>query len=261
MGLRTTETATEDLETWCTIVVPCYNEGLRLPADAFRDFLADGPPIRFLFVNDGSTDTTLAVLEALRSGFERHIEVLNKTKNGGKGEAVRDGMRLACTQDGTRYVGFWDADLATPLDAIPLMLQQLVQTPGIQMIFGSRVRLLGRQVHRKATRHYVGRVFATVVSLMLRLSIYDTQCGAKIFCNTPELATILAEPFLSSWVFDVEILARLKTLRATEPDYLYRSIYEFPLNRWEDVAGSKVKIGSFFRAFVDIVRIYRKYLA
>ena len=246
---------------WCTIVVPCYNEALRLPVDAFRVFLKDTPPIRFLFVNDGSTDATLAVLQALQSDFQDHVDLLDKQQNGGKGEAVRDGMRLACTQPGTRYVGFWDADLATPLDAISPMLQQLIAEPELRMVFGSRIRLLGRHVHRKASRHYLGRVFATVVSQMLRLPIYDTQCGAKIFCNTPEFASILAEPFLSSWVFDVELLARLKKLHADDPEYLFRSIYELPLNRWEDVAGSKVRAGAFLGAFVDVVRIYRRYLA
>ena len=158
------------------------------------------------------------------------------------------------------FVGFWDADLATPLDAIPDLLRKLIGHPELQMVFGARIRLLGRQVHRKASRHYLGRVFATVVSMMLRLPIYDTQCGAKIFRVTPGLSQILSKPFISRWIFDVEILARFIALNKGNVQPLHDAIYEFPLDTWEDIAGSKVKAGDFLLAFVDTFRIHRKYL-
>jgi dolichyl-phosphate beta-glucosyltransferase len=128
------------------------------------------------------------------------------------------------------------------------------------MVFGSRIRLLGRHVHRRAVRHYLGRVFATVVSLMLRLPIYDTQCGAKIFRVTPALSQVLSQPFISRWVFDVEIIARFIVLSDRDPQPLHDSVYEFPLEKWEDVAGSKVKPGDFLLAFLDTFRIRQKYL-
>jgi glycosyltransferase involved in cell wall biosynthesis len=244
----------------CTIIVPCYNEGARLQREPFRHFLKEHPEIRILFVNDGSKDQTLAVLEEIRRGFEDHIEVLDKQPNGGKAEAVRFGM-LAAMDSGVSYVGFWDADLATPLDAIPEFLALLESNLQLQMVFGSRVRLLGRQVHRRATRHYAGRVFASVVSLILRLPIYDTQCGAKIFRVNPVLRSVLADPFISRWVFDVEILARFVAMNNGDPSVLRKSIYEVPLLRWEDVAGSKVRSGDFLKAALDVLRIYRRYLA
>jgi len=251
------------LETasWCTVVVPCYNEASRLQTGAFHEFIQLGQPVRFLFVNDGSKDGTMAVLESMREGFEQYIRILDLPKNSGKGEAVRQGMLHACQKDDARYVGFWDADLATPLNAIPLLLEKLKDDARLQMVFGSRVRLLGRDIHRKAIRHYLGRIFASTVSLMLRLAVYDTQCGAKLFRITPELRQLLAEPFISRWVFDVEILARSMAANGGEAQYLSRSVYEVPLPRWEDVSGSKVHGGDFFRAFVDIVKIYRRYLA
>jgi hypothetical protein len=170
-------------------------------------------------------------------------------------------MLTAMQQSDVTYVGYWDADLATPLDALPGFIALLAGNEQLQMVFGSRIRLLGRQVQRRALRHYLGRIFATVASTVLRLPIYDTQCGAKIFRVTPELAECLSAAFLSRWVFDVEILARYIALRRGDSSYLHDSIYEFPLTRWNDIAGSKVHPADFFKAFVDILRIYFRYLA
>lgn len=244
----------------CTIVIPCYNEAARLNTHAFSSFLETTQGISFQFVNDCSTDATLKILEHFRSGREDRVYVLNKLANGGKGEAVRDGMLEAIRRRNTEVVGFWDADLATPLDAIFDLLHELELNPNLRMVLGSRVRLLGRQVHRQAVRHYLGRVFATVASVLLSLAIYDTQCGAKLFRATPQLERLLSEPFCSRWVFDVEILARYIVQNKGNQEFLHSSIYEYPLKRWEDIAGSKVHPSDFVRSFWDVMKIYGKYL-
>jgi dolichyl-phosphate beta-glucosyltransferase len=247
----------------CTVVVPCFNEAARFPQRAFRDYLAEASNTRFIFVNDGSSDSTLAVLEQLRITFPAVIEVLDRKTNCGKGEAVRHGI-LEALQDSrlqrtASAVGFWDADLATPLSAIPDLLAALNSKPEIQMVFGSRVKLMGRDIERKSSRHYLGRVFATVVSTLLRLPIYDTQCGAKLFRADAETARLFADPFSSRWVFDVEILARFIGERNGDIDSIRRSIFEFPLFAWRDIEGSKLRPIDFARAFVDVVRIHAKY--
>src|SRR5271163_3481131 len=116
-------------------------------------------------------------------------------------------MLAALERSDTAFIGFWDADLATPLGVIPEFIALLSDNDQLQMVIGARIRLLGRQIHRRAVRHYLGRVFTSRVSLILRLPIYDTQCGAKIFRVTPEPSRVLEDRFLSRWVFDVEILA------------------------------------------------------
>lgn len=242
----------------CTVVVPCYNEAARFPTAAFRDYLMDGSGVTFVFVNDGSTDGTLAMLEGLRQDFPELIAVLDKQKNGGKGEAVRDGV-LQALKGSPDIVGYWDADLATPLAGIADLIQPLAANPNIQMVFGSRVKLMGRDIERKSSRHYLGRVFATTVSALLKLPIYDTQCGAKLFRANQETFRLFADPFNSRWVFDVEILARFIQSRKGDMESIRQAIYEFPLYAWRDVGGSKVRPKDFVRAFIDVLKIHNKY--
>lgn len=247
----------------CTVVIPCYNEASRFRAEAFEQFLSSGENagVRFLFVNDGSRDATLAVLTAFRDRFPGRVAVLDQQPNQGKAEAVRNGMLHVIASGGAGITGFWDADLATPLDQITDFLKLLTERRNLTMVFGARVRLLGRAIQRQQLRHYLGRCFATVVSVLLKLPIYDTQCGAKLFRITPELKQALAQPFHSRWIFDVEILARYLQADGGDSRRLGNEIYEFPLPVWTDVAGSKVGSMDFLRAFGELAVIYRRHLA
>ena len=245
--------------TW--IVVPCYDEAARLLVDEFARFASEHPEIRFLFVDDGSRDGTRAVLQGLVDRSADSFQLLPFEQNQGKAEAVRAGMNEAFARDAT-YVGYWDADLATPLDEIPGFVEILDAHPALEVLFGSRVQLLGRKIERRAVRHYVGRVFATVVSLALDLPVYDTQCGAKLFRATPAAKAIFDRPFETGWIFDVEIIARMKQLRrGSGCPGLAEVIREIPLQEWRDVPGSKVRALDFFRAMREIWRIHRIYLS
>jgi dolichyl-phosphate beta-glucosyltransferase len=242
------------------IVIPCFDEERRLRSSAFIDFAKAHPDIDFTLVNDGSRDGTLALLESIAKESRGRFRVIDQQPNAGKAEAVRRGMREAF-ESGAVHAGFWDADLATPLDAIPEFVALLEARADLDIVFGARVKLLGRSVERAAARHYIGRVFATAVSIVLGLAIYDTQCGAKLFRVTPELREVFERPFTSRWIFDVEILARLIALRrARGGPPLDATLYELPLQRWRDVAGSKLTPGDFPRAALELARIYREYL-
>jgi glycosyltransferase involved in cell wall biosynthesis len=222
--------------------------------DAFIEFLRESPQnVRLIFVDDGSRDDTLKVLGQVKAAVP-DVVILPKSPNAGKAEAVRHGMLYALEHTDVPVVGFWDADLATPLPELYGLLGVLQRLSDIDIVFGSRVKLLGRRIERKPQRHYLGRVFATVVSNVLRLPVYDTQCGAKLFRRTPQLAAVLGQPFLSRWIFDVEILARFIRDRGIE--YVQNSVYEYPLNEWCDVGGSKVKPADFIKAIVELVRIW-----
>jgi glycosyltransferase involved in cell wall biosynthesis len=210
----------------------------------------------FIFVDDGSTDGTARVLKTLANAAS-NFRLISLQKNRGKAEAVRQGV-LSGIASGAEYVGYWDADLATPLSAILDFVDQFRQQPGLLLVMGSRVRLLGRTVVRKAYRHYLGRVFATFASIVLRLPVYDTQCGAKLFMNCKPLALAFKDPFISRWVFDVEIIARLLRGAGISGQ---TAICEYPLTEWRDVRGSKIGLTDFCVAALDLARIglqYRK---
>lgn len=235
------------------VVVPCYNEAKRLREDDFLHYVEQNEDVAFLFANDGSRDNTLEVLQSLTARHERLL-LFDIQPNGGKAEAVRRVMLYAVEHYDAQYVAFWDADLATPLNEIEPMVAWADK--GYDVVMGLRLMRLGAKVRRKPLRHYLGRCFATVASMMLDLPVYDTQCGAKLF-RREVVETIFQEQFITRWLFDVELLARYKQRYGTEN--AKEKIYEFPLFQWQDVDGSQLKSRDFFKAPVELMKIRRKY--
>ena len=236
------------------IVIPCYNESKRLDPTAFFAALEKDENLSFLFVNDGSTDETLAILTAIRAKRPLQVELLSLSRNSGKAEAVRCGMLAVCAGSSV-YVGYWDADLATPLNAIDKFCNLLDKTDA-DLVIGSRVRLLGRKIERSAVRHYLGRIFATFTSLMLGIGIHDTQCGAKIFRNSDRLRQVFSSPFKVTWTFDVEMFARFPIVFGVSPRELSSRWVEYPLDEWVDVKGSKVGLKDYFRGGLEFLRLF-----
>ncbi len=232
------------------LVVPCYNERERLRLDAFIEFVTRRPDFSVLFVNDGSTDGTRDLLDQGVSS-SHGLEVLHRPVNAGKADAVRAGV-LHASAKGCDFVGYWDADLATPLEAAVDFHRHLLETPELVAVIGSRVKLLGRDIERRALRHYVGRIFATAASLSLGLAVYDTQCGAKLFRVIDEVVSAFEEPFADRWVFDVELIRRLRSSCQLPAD---RLIHEWPLMTWRDVGRSKVRLLDGVTAFVGLARV------
>ncbi|MBI3838624.1 MAG: glycosyltransferase [Planctomycetia bacterium] len=242
------------------VVVPCYNEAKRLNLPAIQEFARGSDAADLLFVNDGSRDETLELIEHLNQSNPRRFSFLHLANNGGKAEAVRQGFLLAL-RSGADYVGFWDADLAAPLSDIEPFCRVLDHKGDIEVVVGTRMRLLGHKIERPALRYWLGRLFANTASLALGVRMFDTQCGAKLFRVTAGLEQLFERPFLTRWIFDVEILARMQLRRRhTNQPRLRDSIYEFPLDAWRDVAGSSVKTGDFFKATIEMAKIYWTYL-
>lgn len=229
------------------LIVPCYNEEKRLVIQDFIDFCSDD--LVFVFVNDGSIDSTGALLQTHSS---KNWHILNLKENKGKGEAIRQGalyIKSNKIDQSVSWIGFWDSDLSVPLQELQNFFRYSdMFSNDADCIIGSRVKRMGSEIHRSASRHYLGRCFCTLIAYMFSIHFYDTQCGAKLF-RKELLDTCFNEPFTSNWIFDVELLLRLKEFQTVE----------YPLQEWREKAGSKINFSTVgFEVFADLLRIKRK---
>lgn len=234
------------------VVIPAWNEARRLEVDSIREFVQAHPALALVLVNDGSTDATPQLLESVRESCPGQVTVLHLERNMGKGEAVRRGL-LRGLEDGHRFIGYLDADQAAPLATMHLLAGELGRHPGVQLLLGSRVKLLGWAIARSERRHYPGRIFATFASLALGLPVYDTQCGAKLLRTGAVARAALAEPFRSRWLFDVELIARIRDIAGAA------ALREVPIPEWADRGGSSVRLRDFLKAPLELWRIRRRY--
>ena len=203
-----------------------------------------------LFVNDGSEDNTLKILIPLSKKFN-NVSILNLEENLGKAEATRRGMLHllpSVTNDG--LLGFWDADLSTPLEE-SVRFKELFRDSSVHSVLGSRVMILGHVIEKNTLRHLLGRIFATAASCLLKMPVYDTQCGAKIF-RKDVANKIFQQKFISPWFFDIELLFRMKENKLD-------NIYELPLKKWIHHSDSKMNIIDILKVPLELLKIWQHY--
>jgi dolichyl-phosphate beta-glucosyltransferase len=196
-----------------TIIIPAYNEELRLPAtlEHIATYVrASGRETEILVVDDGSNDRTADIAEAFRNNFPA-LRVLSNGVNRGKGYSVRHGMLEARG----RLVLFTDADLSAPIEEADKLLDAL-ETHDV--VIGSRALDRALIFERQSRfREFAGIIFNTLVRLCLRLPFVDTQCGFKAFRREP-CRIVFEQQRIERFGFDPELLylARHHGLRATE---------------------------------------------
>ena len=237
------------------IIIPCYNEADRLDTNKFIDYLSKNTHLHFLFIDDGSTDNTNLIIKQIILKFNSLASLLINETNKGKAESVRLGV-IESYKMNPDFIGFLDADLAAPIEEIDNLLKIIKKDKTKEVVFASRIQLIGSEIKRNYFRHFFGRVFATVVSNILNLPVYDTQCGAKIF-SRKICDDIFYEQFISPWLFDVELFARL--LNAHGMERTIQMSYEHPVSKWVDIDGSKVKPIYFLKAPFELLKIVRHY--
>ena len=237
------------------IIIPCYNEADRLDTNKFIDYLSKNTHLHFIFIDDGSTDNTNLIIKQIILKFDSLVSLLINETNKGKAESVRLGV-IESYKMNPDFIGFLDADLAAPIGEIDNLLKIIKKDKTKEVVFASRIQLIGSEIKRNYFRHFFGRVFATVVSNILNLPVYDPQCGAKIF-SRKICDDIFYEQFISPWLFDVELFARLLNVYGMERTI--QMSYEHPVSKWVDIDGSKVKPIYFLKAPFELLKIVRHY--
>jgi len=238
------------------IVVPCYNEAKRIRLDNFERHILTNSNHYFCFVNDGSTDETLKILEQFSIKFPNQVFIHTNTKNLGKAETVRYGVNYLFSLNTFDIIGFLDADLATPLFEIEQIIQ-VFENENKLIVFGSRIKHLGGNIDRKFIRYFLGRLFATIVSnWILKTAVYDTQCGFKFF-RSAIISGIFSEEFKSKWFFDIELFCR--AIQKYSDKDINEIAQEKFLTTWKDIKGSKIKLRDYFKVPFELIKLKQHY--
>ncbi|MCX7712735.1 MAG: glycosyltransferase [Chthoniobacterales bacterium] len=239
------------------MAIPCWCESKRLGKflTELCDLLAcEEFRVRVIVVDDGSgseeAEKTKGIVNYYREKYPFLMDPLLLSKNRGKGGAIYAGWDLWA---GEEWLGFVDADGATPAREVIRMLKAIeeAERSGVKIDgwLASRVKMLGRDVQRTILRHVIGRVYATLSSIITGISVYDSQCGCKFY--RAEIVRSIREDLVEErFGFDIELIVLLKHAGA--------NLVEFPVD-WHDISGSKVHlVWDSIRMFLTLVKLARK---
>jgi len=217
------------------VVVPAYNEENRLNVLGYFNHFKIHKQLHFIFVNDGSVDNTKVILDDLAHHLEASLITLSH--NVGKAEAIRFGFQEAMKRGGFKYIAILDSDGAFSLESVLHFFEKSTEVfsnnSNCQCIISSRVKLSGRNVQRRTSRHYLSRILITFLGFFISELPYDTQSGLKVFRNSSRLRKAITQPFATKWFFDIELMLRADWIARGE-------IWEEPVIAWKDIEGSHI---------------------
>ncbi len=184
-----------------SIIIPAHNEEHRL-AQTLEEVLAftRSQPYtsEILIMENASADRTLEIAQSYAAQHP-NILVLHDDRPG-KGLAVKSGM-LAAHGD---YRFICDADLSMPAAEIARFLPPALT--GVDIGIASREAPGAVRYNEPFLRHLTGRVFNTLVRVIVLHGLQDTQCGFKCFTRQAAEALFPLQT-MNGWTFDVEVLA------------------------------------------------------
>lgn len=236
------------------LVIPCYNEMQRLSLPDYATYYNARPDVSFVFVDDGSTDGTLALLKPFASDRAGRVAVISCPHNAGKAEAVRTGVLYSLKTGTAECIGFMDADLATPFGEMDRLIASCTIIPTAAIVFASRISTSGARITRSPVRRFCGMAFASAARLLLGISAHDTQCGAKLV-RAAVASEIFREPFMSRWLFDVELFLRAAALSVAAPGMFV----ELPLAEWTEKGQSRIGVADLSGILLDFAATWMKY--
>lgn len=220
------------------MIVPCYNESMRISLDYWDQIIEATDTIDWIFVNDGSSDDTPKLLSQISGGLR--TTVLNLPHNKGKAEALRIGF-LEATAREYEIIGLIDADGSFEKQEVIALCQKFQNKhewnssqQSYDAIFMSRNSLLNGVESVSLLRKFSGFVVSSFNSAVWRELPKDTQCGFKFFNFSNMSKSTILKPFSNSWFFEIEFLIRLREIK-----HLPLFIKEVPLNFCKHIEGSK----------------------
>jgi dolichyl-phosphate beta-glucosyltransferase len=228
-----------------SVVVPAFNEGRRLPEtlSIVKPYLnALGMSWELILVNDGSSDSTMELIQEEQRLDPEHLRGIDLQPNGGKGRAVAAGV--AASQGALVLIS--DADFSTPIDELVKLTAAIAA--GSDVAIGSRGKRDSQvEISQPLHRVLMGKIFNLIVQAVVLPGLWDTQCGFKLW-KGGLAREVFAEMKLDGNVaFDVEVLYRARRRGCR--------IAEIPV-RWYDSIPSRISpLRHSAEALVDIARI------
>ena len=233
-------------------VVPCFNEEKRFNKLSWNEVLSI-PNTNWHFVNDGSKDSTEAIIEEIAKQF-KNVDYYSNPKNFGKAESIRQSFqRILLENPDCAGLGFIDSDSAFRAVDVMRIIEEFNQKTAngnFDSVWSSLVKLAGRKINRNLNRHYIGRIISSLISFKIGDIPYDTQSGLKIFKPNQKLNKVLVEPFNTRWLFEIEIIIRWR--KENDMNVL---IWEMPLHEWHEVPGSKINFRESIRIIFEFLKI------
>ncbi|XDD45919.1 glycosyltransferase [Leptospira sp. WS39.C2] len=229
-----------------SIVIPCYRESKRLPTylNSLVEMFQGNPNVNFIIIDDGSPHKEFSKLKQKIQNIlsNPQFTLFHYEKNIGKGHAIQYGLEKT---EGN-YLGFIDADGATPAYEVKRMWDHINIHNEIDLIVGSRIPMHGKTVKKSFHRHIANRIFSFYFHKIFEIQIYDPQCGCKIFKRS-SYDKIKGKITDLRWLWDTQLLILFHRNHQT--------IVEFPID-WNEIPNSKF---SFFKDSFSVLLSIWKY--
>ena len=233
-----------------SIIFPIYNEEVRLKKnlkEIIRFLKKSKKKIEIIFVDDGSQDASGKILKNFISEIKlknKSFKYLRLNKNYGKGYALKMGVK----KSNYSWILTSDIDLSVPLNQI-IIWEKLYNLASKKIVFGSR-NLKGSKVKKNFIRFILGWFFNNIISIVLNISIADTQCGFKLYKKSPA-KKIFSNLSINGFTHDLELVILAKKSKI--------NIIELPVT-WTHKNGSKLNI--FYdplKMFLNIILLKVKF--